>query len=335
MKEMNVVVTGVTGQVGSYLAELLLEKGYKVYGFKRRTSHNDLGNVSHLEKDIEIIEGDLLDPPSLNNMCCSVKPYMFFNLAAQSHVNTSFEQPYNTLLVNSHGPLNCLEAIKNSGVNTKFYQASTSEMFGGIAFNKNKPLNEKSPFHPRSPYGCSKLYGHWITVNYRESYGMFNCSGILFNNESPRRGAAFVTRKISLAVSRIKHGLQKELQLGNLNAERDWGHSREYVKGILAMMSSKEPRDYVLATGKAYSVKHFCELAFNYAGLGDYRNYVKVDPCLYRSAEVEALIGDSSKANEELRWKYTIDIEDLVKEMVDSDMELSRKEVLTKSLDKK
>ncbi len=320
------IITGISGQDASYLAELLLEKDYSVYGFKRRTSNNDLGCSSHLENDIEVVEGDMLDSSSLNNVCATVKPHMFFNLAAQSHVKTSFDQPSNTLLVNSQGTLNCLEAIRQSGIHTRFYQASTSEMFGGIEYNGHDALNENSLFHPRSPYGCSKLYGHWITVNYRESYNMFNCSGILFNHESPRRGPNFVTRKISLAVANIKHGLQKELFLGNLDARRDWGHAREYVRGMFMMLNHNEPDDYVLSTGESHSVREFCELAFEYADLGDYQDYVKIDPKFYRSAEVHVLLGDSTKAKNNLGWEHETSFEELVKEMVDADTELVKKE---------
>ena len=317
----SVIVTGISGQDGSYLAELLLEKDYEVYGFKRRSSNNDLGCSSHIENEIEVIEGDMLDSSSLNKTCATVKPHMFFNLAAQSHVGSSFNQPSNTLQVNSAGVLNSLEAIRQSGIHTRFYQASTSEMFGGTEYNGNEPLTENSLFHPRSPYGCAKLYAHWLTVNYRESYNMFNCSGILFNHESPRRGPNFVTRKISIAVAKIKHGLQKELFLGNLDAKRDWGHAKEYVRGMLMMLENNEPDDYVLSTGQAHSVKEFCTMAFDYAGLGDYKDYVKIDANFYRSAEVNVLLGDSSKAKEKLGWEHETSFEDLVKEMVDADME--------------
>jgi len=319
------IVTGITGQDGSFLSDLLLEKGFDVYGLKRRSSSHSLGCSAHLENDIEVVEGDLLDLPSLENLCKKVRPHMFFNLAAQSHVRTSFDQPANTLQINALGVLHCLEAIKQSGIFTKFYQASTSEMFGGVLHSGDNILNEDSLFHPRSPYGCAKLYAHWITVNYRESYNMFNCCGILFNHESPRRGPNFVTRKISLAIAKIKLGLQEKLFLGNLDAKRDWGHAQDYVKGMYQMLNHNDPDDYVLSTGEAHSVREFCKLAFDHAGLGSYEDYVEINPAFYRPAEVHVLLGDSSKANKTFGWEHTMSFEDLVKDMVDSDMKLVSK----------
>jgi len=312
------IVTGFCGQDGSYLTELLLKKGYKVYGIKRRNSDSSLSCASHLEKEpnLEIIEADLLDLPSLLSICKRAKANEFYNLAAQSHVGTSFDQPFYTAQVNALGTLNCLEAIRHSGIHTKFYQASTSELFGGM---QSKAYSESDLFHPRSPYGVAKLYAYWITVNYRESYNMFACNGILFNHESPRRGPNFVTRKISLAVANIKKGKQRVLKLGNLAAKRDWGHARDFVEGMWLMLQQPEPEDYVLATGETHSVEEFCEAAFEHAGLGDFRKYVEIDMRYYRPAEVDVLIGDASKAKEKLGWEPKTTFADLAKEMVDHD----------------
>jgi len=314
------IVTGVTGQDGSYLAELLLEKDYKVYGFKRRTSNNDLGCSAHLEneKDLEIIEGDLLDPPSLNKLCKLAKADEFYNLASQSHVGSSFKQPTYTLQATGLGVLNCLEAIRDSGIHTRFYQASTSELFGGQ--DGETLTDETAAFYPRSPYGCAKLYGFWITVNYREAYKMFACNGILFNHESPRRGPNFVTRKITLGVANIVDGRQQKLYLGNLDSKRDWGHARDYVDGMYRMLNYHQPEDFVLATGETHSIREFCAIAFDYAGLGDYRKYVEVDPRFYRPAEVDVLLGDSSKAKKLLGWEPETSFKDLVNDMLQSDL---------------
>jgi GDPmannose 4,6-dehydratase len=300
------IVTGVTGQDGSYLADLLLEEGYKVYGFKRRTSENDLGSAAHLANEIEIFEGDLNDPSSLNKLCKVANANEFYNLAAQSHVGTSFEQPQYTLAATGAGTLNCLEAIRNSGIHTRFYQASTSELFGGQ--NGETAANEQTPFHPRSPYGCAKLYSYWITVNYREAYKMFACNGILFNHEGPRRGPNFVTRKISLAVAAIKAGKQKKLYMGNLAAKRDWGHAKDYVRGMHLMLQQGTPEDFVLSTGETHSIKEFCEIAFKVGGLGDYQPYVEIDPRFYRPAEVDVLLGDSTKGLINLSLCMCIDL---------------------------
>lgn len=312
------IITGITGQDGSYLAELLLEKGYKVYGFKRRTSSNSLGCSAHLEKEIEFIEGDILDLPSLSKTCKLAKADEFYNLAAQSHVGSSFEQPVYTAESTGIGVLNCLEAIRNSGIHTKFYQASTSELFGGVAGEAF--MTEASPFHPRSPYGVAKMFGYWITVNYRESYKMFTSNGILFNHESPRRGPNFVTRKISLGVAAIKAEQQEKLYLGNLDAKRDWGHAKDFVRGMWMMLQHNEPGDFILATGETHSVREFCEIAFEAGGLGDYQKYVEIDPRFYRPAEVDVLLGSSQKAYQAFGWKPEITFRTLVEEMVTQDI---------------
>ncbi len=314
------VITGVTGQDGSYLAELLLEKDYKVYGMKRRTSSGELNNSEHLEDKIEIVEGELDDLASITKLCKLAKPNEFYNLAGQSHVGYSFKAPVYTGQVTGLGVVNCLEAIRESGFHTRFYQASTSELFGGQ--NGETFANEDTPFHPRSPYGVAKLYGHWATINYREAYKMFACCGILFNHESPRRGINFVTRKITDAVAKIKLGKQDKLALGNLDAKRDWGHAEDYVRGMWLMLQSGEPKDYVLATGETHSIREFCDAAFTYADLGDYKDYVVVDPRFYRPAEVDVLLGDSSKATKELGWTKKYSFNQLVKDMVDNDLKL-------------
>lgn len=311
------VITGITGQDGSYLAELLLEKAYKVYGLKRRTSDNSLGCSSHLEGEIEIVEGDLLDLPSLSAICSTARPDEFYNLAAQSHVGTSFSQPVYTAQSTGLGVLNCLEAIRQSGIHTKFYQASTSELFGGLS--GETLMNEDSPFHPRSPYGVAKMFGYWTTVNYRESYKIFASNGILFNHESPRRGPNFVTRKITMAVAAIKKGLQNKVYLGNLESKRDWGHTRDFVKGMWLMLQHNQPDDFVLATGQTYSVRDFCREAFDVVGL-DYADHVEVDPRFYRPAEVDILKGNWAKAKSKLNWEPETSFKDLVKEMVESDL---------------
>jgi GDPmannose 4,6-dehydratase len=318
MTDKSAVVTGITGQDGSYLAELLLEEGYKVYGFKRRTSDNSLGCSKHLEKDIEVVEGDLLDIPSLTAVCRSAKPDHFYNLAAQSHVGTSFKQPVYTSKVSGLAVLHCLEAIKDSGFHTRFYQASTSELFGGQ--HGDKAMTERTPFHPRSPYGVAKCFGFWTTVNYREAYKMFACNGILFNHESPRRGPNFVTRKITMGIADIKRGWKDKIYLGNLDAKRDWGHAKDYVRGMYAMLTSSNPTDYILATGEAHSIRQFLEIAFEHAGLGDYSKFVEIDPQFYRPAEVDVLLGDASKAKKFLKWKRKYSFDDLVQEMVEHDL---------------
>jgi len=313
------IVTGVTGQDGSYLAELLLEKDYKVYGLKRRSSGNDLGCSQHLEGQIEIVEGDLTDARALRELCKTARADEFYNLASQSHVGTSFREPYHTSVVTGMGTLNCLEAIRDSGFHTRFYQASTSELYGGMRGEYR--CTEETPFHPRSPYGVAKAYAHYITQNYREAYKMFACCGILFNHESPRRGPNFVTRKITKGVAAIKAGKQDKLYLGNLDSKRDWGYAKDYVRGMWMMLNHHEPQDFVLATGETHSVREFVKMAFNVGGLGDYSKYVEIDPRFYRPAEVDILIGDPTKALKELGWKPELRFEDLVKDMIAADME--------------
>lgn len=317
------IITGVTGQDGSILSEQLLGRGYKVYGLVRRRSDSpNLGCSAHLENepDFEIIEGDLTDLPSLIRLCNLARADYFYNLAAMSHVGTSFSQPEATAQVTALGVLNCLEAIRTSGLHTRFYQASTSELFGGLS---EEPFNEESLLHPRSPYGVAKLYGYWITKNYRESYKMFASNGILFNHEEPgKRGPNFVTRKISLAVAKIQAGKQKKLYLGNLEAKRDWGLASDFCFGMSLILEHSEPDDFVLATGESHSVKEFCEIAFSHAGLGNYSSYVEVDPRFYRPAEVHVLLGDPSKAKNVLGWTPKTSFTDLVKKMVDYDLDL-------------
>lgn len=321
-------ITGVTGQDGSYLAELLLEKGYKVYALRRRTSIPILDNIAHIQDEIEFIEGDLLDLGSLIRAIQIAKPDEVYNLAAQSFVGSSWDQPILTGQVTALGVANMLEAVRIAKPDARFYQASSSEMFGKV---KEVPQRETTPFHPRSPYGVAKVYGHWITVNYRESYGMFACSGILFNHESPRRGIEFVTRKVTDGVARIKLGLQNELRLGNLDARRDWGFAGDYVKAMWLMLQQDEPDDYVVATGETHSVQELVEIAFRHVGL-DWRDHVVVDEKYVRPAEVDLLIGDASKAREKLGWRQEVSFEELVRMMVDSDLALLQKRALGSSI---
>lgn len=313
----NALITGITGQDGSYLAELLLEKGYKVYGLKRRTSDLNYGNVSHLINDIEFIYADMTDIPSLITAVKKSQPDEVYNLAAQSFVQTSWEQPILTGEVDGMGVTNILEALKMVKPEAHFYQASTSEMFGKV---QAIPQCETTPFYPRSPYGVAKLYAHWITTNYRESYDMFACSGILFNHESPRRGLEFVTRKVSMAVARIKNGLQNDLFLGNLDSKRDWGFAGDYVKAMWLMLQQETPDDYVIATGETHTIREMCEVAFNYAGL-NYEDYVKIDPRFFRPAEVEILLGDPTKAKKALGWELSVSFKQLIEMMVQSDLD--------------
>lgn len=312
------LITGVTGQDGSYLAELLLEKGYDVVGMLRRSSTVNFERIDHIRDDIELAPGDLIDGASLVNVLREHEPDEIYNLAAQSFVQTSFGQPVLTGEVTALGVTRMLDAIRMVSPEASFYQASSSEMFGKAA---TVPQTETTPFHPRSPYGVAKLYGHWITVNYRESYDMFACSGILFNHESPRRGSEFVTRKVTQGVANIKAGRQDKLMLGNLDAQRDWGHARDYVEAMWAMMQQDEARDYVISTGKTHTVRRLCEVAFEAADL-NWEQYVEVDPKFYRPAEVDLLIGDSSLAKEELGWEPTVTFEDLITEMVEADIEM-------------
>lgn len=312
------IITGVTGQDGSYLAELLIGHGYRVIGIKRRSSSNDLGNAKHI-KELQIEEGDVTDLPSLTSIFRVARPDHVYNLAAQSHVATSFSQPLCTFDVNTIGAVNCLEAIRNSGYHSRFYQASTSELFGGMS---EAPCDESTPFRPRSPYGVSKLAAHWMTVNYRESYKMFACCGILFNHESERRGQMFVTQKIAKAVARIKLGKQKTIALGNLSAKRDWGHAKDYVLAMHKMLLVSEPRDYVIGTGETHSVDEFLHAAFQHVGIQNFTSYVTIDPTLYRPTEVNVLLANPAKAMQNLNWKPTIDFHKLVARMVDNQLQL-------------
>ena len=300
------------------MADYLLEKGYKIYGLKRRTSDNSLRNAAHLENEIEIVEGDLTDLSSLTNLVNLAAPDEFYNLAAMSHVGVSFKEPIATAQITGLGVLNCLEAIKQSSFHTRFFQASTSEMFGGQ--HGVYAYSEKDTFHPRSPYGVAKLFGYWTVVNYRESYKMFAASAFTFNHESERRTGDFVTRKITKAVANIHAGKQSKLFLGNLDAKRDWGYAPDYVKGFHKILNHHKPDDFIFATGETHSIREFCEIAFKYSGLGDYRDYVHVDPKFYRPAEVDVLLGDSSKAKEVLGWEAETKFEGLVQKMVDFDL---------------
>jgi len=311
------LITGVTGQDGSYLAEFLLEKGYEVIGMVRRTSTVNFDRITHLQNDIELVQGDLLDQVSLIAILQEHRPDEVYNLAAQSFVPTSFEQPVLTGEFTGLGVTRVLDAIRLVDKNIKFYQASSSEMFGKV---REAPQNENTPFYPRSPYGAAKVYGHWMTVNYRESYGLFACSGILFNHESPRRGLEFVTHKVTRGAAKVRQGLADELRLGNLEAQRDWGYAGDYVEAMWLMLQQDEPDDYVIATGETHSVRELCEVAFGYLGL-DYRDYVVCDPKFYRPAEVDQLIGDASKARKILGWEPRVSFEELIHMMVDADLE--------------
>ncbi len=310
------LITGITGQDGSYLAEFLLAKGYEVDGVVRRASTENFTRIEHLRDRVRLIQADLLDQLSLIDALEQSRPDEVYNLAAQSFVPTSWQQPVLTAEFDAVGVTRMLEAIRLVNRGIRYYQASSSEMFGKV---REVPQRETTPFHPRSPYGVAKVYGHYITVNYRESYGLFACSGILFNHESPRRGKEFVTRKISDGVARIKLGLAAELRLGNLEAHRDWGFAGDYVRAMWLMLQHHEPGDYVVATGQAHSVGEFAELAFRHAGL-DWREYVREDPALRRPAEVEHLIGDASKARSVLGWQPEVSFSSLVEMMVDADL---------------
>lgn len=309
------LITGITGQDGSYLAEFLLEKGYEVFGIERRTSSRRLERLQGFEERITLLSGDLLDQGSLMRALGEAQPDEIYNLAAQSFVPTSWSEPVLTAEATALGVMRMLEALRHSAPQARFYQASTSEMFG----MSPPPQSESTPFHPRSPYGVAKAYGHWATVNYRESYGLFAVSGILFNHESPRRGREFVTRKVSRAAARIACGLDRELLLGNLEARRDWGHAKDYVRAMWLMLQAPEPKDYVIATGKTHSVAELCEQAFQAAGL-DWREHVRTDPAFIRPAEVDHLVGDPSLAARELDWRAEIGFEALVQEMVAADL---------------
>jgi GDPmannose 4,6-dehydratase len=327
------LITGITGQDGSYLTELLLKKGYEVHGIIRRSSSFNTGRIDHIYQDphesgarMKLHYGDLADANGLARLVQMVKPDEVYNLAAQSHVRVSFDQPVFTADADATGVLKMLEAVRAfeewSGKRVRFYQASSSEMFGKV---QEVPQKETTPFYPRSPYGCAKVFGHWITVNYRESYGMHASCGILFNHESPRRGETFVTRKITRAVGRIKLGMQKKLYMGNLDALRDWGFAGDYVEAMWLMMQQPEADDYVIATGKMISVRQFCELAFGQVGL-DYKDFVEVDPRYFRPAEVEQLLGDMTKAKTKLNWVPKTSVEELARMMVEHDLDLARRE---------
>ncbi len=315
------LITGITGQDGSYLAEFLLEKKYKVYGLVRRTSTESDERIRHILSKIELIDGDLMDQNSIINAVKQADPDEIYNLAAQSFVKTSWQQPVLTGETTALGVTRMLEAIRAVNSKIKFYQASSSEMFGKV---HETPQKETTPFHPRSPYGVAKVYGHYITQNYKESYGIFACSGILFNHESPRRGIEFVTKKISNAVARIHLGLQKEIALGNLDAKRDWGFAGDYVRAMWLMLQQDKPDDYVIATGKTHSIREFLDIAFKRVGIKEWNKYVKQDPRFMRPAEVELLLGDSSKAHKKLGWKPEVSFKQLVEMMVDADVESNK-----------
>jgi GDPmannose 4,6-dehydratase len=315
------LVTGITGQDGSYLAEFLLEKGYRVVGMTRRSSTDSMERIEHIADRIELIQGDVLDQASLVAAIQAVNPDEIYNLAAMSFVPTSWNQPVLTGEFTGLGVTRMLEAVRQVKPSAKFYQASSSEMFGKV---REVPQTELTPFHPRSPYGVAKAYGHFLTVNYRESYGMFAVSGILFNHESPRRGLEFVTRKITDGVARISLGLAKELRMGNIDARRDWGFAGDYVRAMWQMLQQPEASDYVVATGIDHSVRDVCKIAFERVGL-DYEKFVVIDPQLYRPAEVDKLLGDPSKAHKVLGWEPTVSFEELIRMMVDADLDRLRK----------
>lgn len=323
------LITGITGQDGSFLAELLLEKGYEVYGIIRRSSSFNTERIDHLYQDphepqarLRLLYGDLNDSSSLNAILRKVGPDEIYNLGAQSHVRVSFDVPEYTAEVTGVGTVRLLEAIRDVGIKPKFYQASSSELFGKVL---EVPQNERTPFYPRSPYGCAKAYAYYVTVNYRESYGMFTCNGILFNHESERRGETFVSRKITRAATRIKLGLQEKLYLGNLDARRDWGYARDYVDAMWLMMQAEEPDDYVIATGETHLIREFLDEAFGLLDL-DWKDYVEVDPKYFRPAEVDLLQGDASKAERKLGWTPKMNFKDLVKLMIEHDMKLAQRE---------
>jgi GDPmannose 4,6-dehydratase len=315
-------ITGITGQDGSYLAEILLEKGYEVFGMVRRSSSFNTARIDHIFGDIELVFGDLSDGSALNQLMRTIRPDEVYNLGAQSHVRVSFDIPEYTADTDAMGTLRLLDAIREEGVQARFYQASSSEMFGKA---RETPQTEETPFHPRSPYGVSKVFSYWITRNYREAYGMFAVNGILFNHESPRRGPTFVTRKITRAVGAILRGEQSELRLGNLEAKRDWGYAKEYMEGAWQMLQADEPDDFVLATGETHSVEEFLAEAFGHAGL-DWRDYVQIDERYYRPAEVDVLIGDYSKAKARLGWEPNVRFKELVQMMVDADRDRGKLE---------
>ncbi len=322
------LITGITGQDGSYLTEFLLKKGYEVYGIIRRSSTFHTGRIDHLYKDphegprLKLIYGDLTDGSNVSGILNEIKPDEVYNLAAQSHVRVSFDQPIYTVNVDALGTLRLLEAVRQSKKPLKFYQASSSEMYGKAV---ETPQTEKTPFYPRSPYGCAKVYSFWQTINYREAYNIFACNGILFNHESPRRGETFVTRKITRAATRIKLGLQDKLYLGNLEAKRDWGYAADFVEAMWLMMQADKPDDFVIATGETHSVKEFLDEVFGYLEL-DWKKHVEIDPKYYRPTEVDVLLGDASKAKKILGWKPKVSFKQLAKMMAEADMQLAENE---------
>jgi len=316
MKKPKALITGITGQDGSYLAELLLGLDYEVHGVMRRSSSFSTGRIDHIFDKLNIHYGDLSDGTGIAKIVSTVRPDEIYNLGAQSHVKVSFDVPEYTGDVTGVGTLRLLEAVRNLGGYPRYYQASSSEMFGASP----PPQNENTPFYPRSPYGCAKVYSYWITKNYRESYGMHASNGILFNHESPRRGETFVTRKIAKAVARIKLGLQKELVLGNLDARRDWGHAKDFVKAMWLMLQQDTPDDFVIATGVSHMVRNFVDIAFRYVGIKRWEKYVRTDPKYFRPAEVDNLLGDASKAKRLLNWSPKVNFETLVYEMVDHEI---------------
>ena len=326
------LITGITGQDGSYLAELLLQKGYHVWGIVRRSSSFSTGRIEHLYKDphnqpeLRLIYGDLTDGSNLSTILKDIKPDEVYNLGAQSHVRVSFDMPIYTANTDALGTLRLLEAVRSMDNPAKFYQASSSEMYGKVV---ETPQTEKTPFYPRSPYGCAKVYAFWQTVNYREAYGLFACNGILFNHESPRRGETFVTRKITRAATRIKLGLQSKLYLGNLDAKRDWGFAGDYVEVMWLMLQQEKPDDFVIATGETHSVREFLDEVFGHLGL-DWHKYVEIDKRYLRPAEVDLLLGDAGKAQKILKWKPKVTFKELAKMMTDADMRLAEHEKILK-----
>jgi GDPmannose 4,6-dehydratase len=315
------LITGITGQDGSYLSEFLLEKGYKVYGIARRVSTPNLDRIMHIRDKVEIISADIQDMASVYKAIKQVRPDEIYNLAAMSFVPASWTAPYSTVDIGGLGVINVLESIRLIDKKIRFYQASSSEMFGKV---RESPQNELTPFYPRSPYGIAKVTGHWITVNYRESYDIFACSGICFNHESPRRGLEFASRKITYNVAKIKSGYAKELKMGNINSKRDWGFAGDYVRAMWMILQQKTPVDYVVSTEQTHEVREFLDIAFSHVGL-DYKKYVKIDKNLYRPAEVDILVGDSAKIRKKLGWKPEVSFKHLVSMMVDADMELLKK----------
>jgi GDPmannose 4,6-dehydratase len=330
------IITGITGQDGSYLVELLLKKGYQVWGIIRRSSSFHTGRIDHIYKDphenvqLRLVYGDLTDGGNLSALINDIKPDEVYNLGAQSHVRVSFDMPIYTVNTDALGTLRLLEAIRSNGRATKFYQASSSEMYGKVL---ETPQTEKTPFYPRSPYGCAKVYSFWQTVNYREAYGLFACNGILFNHESPRRGETFVTRKITRAATRIKLGLQDELYLGNLDAKRDWGFAGDYVEAMWLMLQYDKPDDYVIATGQTHSVREFLDEVFGYLDL-DWQKYVKIDERYFRPTEVDLLLGDAGKAKKILKWEPKVSFKQLAQMMTDADMKIAQKDKILKDYEK-